>query len=291
MADYNKELLIALREKAKLGPKTFQMLLTAFGSLEAIVAVEVDQLASFPRISHAKAEAIIAVERHLQGIRDDLEMYLQSGIEVLTIFDENYPTILRETSDPPFVLYYKGNFPLEAEQFIAMVGATNASTEGIEVAVNYSTALAEKGAVIVSGLARGIDTAAHLGAIKAEGQSYGVLGCGLNNIYPPENKKLAEELMEKGAIISEYPPDSRVTTGRLISRNRIIVGLSHSVVIGEVDKTTRGTLDTVVCAKNSGKILFAIGSETYPIDPGLVKYGAIPLEDISKVDLITDHSF
>jgi len=291
MADYNKELLIALREKARLGPKTFQLLLTAFGSLEEIVAADVDQLASFPRISYKKAEAIVTVERHLQGIQDDLEMYRQSDIEALTIFDDNYPATLKETNDPPFVLYYKGNFPLDAVQFIAVVGASGASAEGIEVTVDYSMALAEKGAVIVSGLARGIDTAAHLGAIKADGRSYAVLGCGINNIYPPENKRLAEELLEKGAIISEYPPDSRVTTGRLISRNRIIVGLSHSVVIGEVDKGSGGTLDTAVCAKNLGKLLFAIGSKTDSIDPGLIEYGAIPLDDISKVDLITDHSF
>jgi len=291
MTDYNKELLIALREKIKLGSKTFQMLLTAFGSLEAIVSADIERLALFPRISKKRAESIVNVERHLPGIRDDLEMYSESDIKLMTILDDDYPLILKETGDPPFILYYKGHFPLKSAQFIGFVGTTRATAEGIALAVDFACALSEKGAVIVSGLARGIDTAAHMGAIKAEGQSYAVLGCGLNNIYPPENKRLADELREKGAVISEYPPDSKVTTGRLISRNRIIVGLSHSLVIGELDNNSKGTIDTAERAKNLGKLLFAIGNQAIPIDPGLIKHGAIPLNDISRIDLIVDHSF
>ena len=258
MSVYNKELLIALREKAKLGSKTFQMLLSHFRSLENIVSADIEQLTQFPRISERKAKVIREIERHLDSLRQDLQAYQEDGISTLTIFDEDYPGLLRQIDDPPFVLYYKGHFPILDEQHIALVGTTQASAEGIEIAVEFATALAEKGAVIVSGLARGIDTAAHIGAIKAEGKSYAVLGCGFSHIYPPENKRLSEELLEKGALISEYPPYTKVTTGRLISRNRIIVGLAQSVVIGELDKKSRGTINAAERARERfGPILAA----------------------------------
>jgi len=149
--------------------------------------------------------------------------------------------------------------------------------------VGYASELAKKGAVIVSGLARGIDSAAHLGAINAKGKSYAVLGCGLASVYPPENKALAEEIIKNGALISEYSPYTKVSTERLISRNRIIVGLSHSVVIGELDKKSRGTIDSAERTKDQGKLLFAIGDDRYPVDPGLIKYGAIPVEDMRRL--------
>ncbi|MBD3218581.1 MAG: DNA-protecting protein DprA [candidate division Zixibacteria bacterium] len=290
MSDYNKELLIALREKAKLGSKTFQMLLSHFQSLENIVDADIAHLAEFPRISEKKAAVIHEIERHLDGIREDLESYREDGIGTLTIFDEDYPKLLRQINNPPFVLYCKGHFPTEDEQTIAIVGTTQASAEGIEIAVAFSNALADAGSVIVSGLARGIDTAAHMGALKAEGKSYAVLGCGINHIYPPENKRLSEELLEKGALISEYPPNTKVTTGRLISRNRIIVGLAQSVIIGELDKKSRGTINAAERARELGKLLFAIGRADLPVDPGLIEYGAIPLEDINKAEMISDHS-
>ncbi len=290
MNNYNKELLIALREKAKLGSKTFQMLLSHFQSLENIVGAEISQLTQFPRITEKRAKAIREVERYLPAIERNLSHYLESGIHTITIFDDEYPQMLKQINDPPFVLYYKGNFPLESTQYVAIVGTTQASAEGIEIAVDFAHALSKRGAVIVSGLARGIDTAAHIGAIKAEGESFAILGCGFNNIYPPENRRLSEELLEKGALISEYPPNSKVTTGRLLSRNRIIVGISHSVVVGELDKKSRGSINAAERAMMQGKLLFAIGRKDLPIDPGLIEFGAIPLDDISMADLISDHS-
>ncbi len=290
--EYNKELLIALREKAKIGSKTMQLLLANFKSLEGIISADTGQLTAIPRISENKARTIQELENHLGAINNDLELYAEAGINVLTIFDDNYPALLKEIPDPPFVLYYKGHFPLsEDDTYVAMVGTTQASAEGIDLAVNYSRAMAEKGVVIVSGLARGIDTASHMGAIKAQGRSYAVLGSGLNQIYPPENDRLSEELMEKGALISEYPPETSVNTGRLLSRNRIIVGLAHSLVVCEIDKKSRGTINAAERAMDMGKLMFAVGDKSSPIDPGLIEYGAIPMEDIKKADLITDHSF
>jgi DNA processing protein len=290
MNNYNKELLIALREKAKLGSKTFQMLLSHFKSLENIVGAEISQLTQFPRITEKRARAIREVDRYVPGIERNLNAYRESGIYTMTIFDDEYPQMLKQINDPPFVLYYKGNFPLASTQYVAIVGTTQASAEGIEIAVDFAHALSKRGAVIVSGLARGIDTAAHIGAIKAEGESFAILGCGFNHIYPPENRRLSEELIEKGALISEYPPNSRVTTGRLLSRNRIIVGISHSVVVGELDKKSRGSINAAERAMMQGKLLFAIGRKDLPIDPGLIEFGAIPLDDISMADLISDHS-
>lgn len=289
-ANYNKALLIALREKVGLGSKTFQMLLSSFGSLEGIVDADIDSLIAMPRINSAKAKLIKNIDYELKGICADLELYTENGIKVWTIFDEDYPKALKYLSDPPFVLYTKGNFPLKDRPIIAIVGTTKASAESLELAVNYAIKLSAKGAVIVSGLARGIDTAAHLGAIKSEGSSYAVLGCGFDNIYPAENKALARELQEKGALISEYPPTTKVSTGRLISRNRIIVGLSQSVIVGEVDKKSRGSIDAAELAMDNGKLLFAIGDKFNPVDPGLIEFGAIPIDSYDMVDLVFDHS-
>jgi len=130
MTDYNRELLIGLHEKVELDSKTLQLLLTHFGSIEDIIGADIGQLTELPVITDEKAEAIISIENYLDGIIDDLEMYRQSGIEVMTIFDDNYPELLRELSDPPFVLYYKGKFPLDEKLFIAMVGTTDASMRG-----------------------------------------------------------------------------------------------------------------------------------------------------------------
>ena len=288
--DYNKELLIALREKARLGSKTFQMLLSQFGSLEGIVDASIEALTDIPLITEEKAKLIKDIDFELKGINADLEMYSEKGIKVWTIFDDGYPELLRYLSDPPFVLYTKGNFPLDNKTYIAMVGTTKASAESLELAVNYAIRFSAKGAVIVSGLARGIDTAAHLGAIKSEGPSYAVLGCGFDNIYPEENETLSRELQEKGALITEYPPDTKVSTGRLISRNRIIVGLSQTVIVGEVDKKSRGSIDAAERAADNGKLLFAIGDKLIPVDPGLIEFGAIPLDSYDMVDLVFDHS-
>jgi len=285
-------LLIILREQAGLGSRTMQMLLSRFGSLENLISADLGELLELPRITEKKAHAIRNAGQAIGDTHSILQRYSAMGIRVLTILDDDYPQLLREMADSPFVLYYRGHFPLENQRpFIAVVGTTRASAAGIANAVAFARALSVKGAVIVSGLARGIDTAAHIGAIKSEGQTYAVLGCGFNHIYPPENKRLAEEILEKGALISEYPPETQVTTGRLLSRNRIIVGLSHSVVVGEIDKRSRGTLNAVERGKRLGKILFAIGSIESPINPGLVRYGAIPLEDVNQAGMITDHSF
>ena len=288
--DYNKELLIALREKVRLGSKTFQMLLTRFGSLEGIVDADLESLIEIPLVDKEKARLIKDIDYQLKGVGDDLALYAEKGIKVWTIFDREYPEMLKYLSDPPFVLYTRGNFPLQDKIFVAMVGTTRASAESLELMVNYAIKLSAKGAVIVSGLARGSDTAAHLGAIKSEGPSYAVLGCGLDHIYPPENKTLSEEILEKGALISEYPPDTKVATGRLIARNRIIVGLSHSVIVGEIDKKSRGTIDAAERAVDNGKLLFAIGNNFNPVDPGLIEFGAIPLDNYDKIDLVYDHS-
>ncbi|MBD3382706.1 MAG: hypothetical protein GF404_10990 [candidate division Zixibacteria bacterium] len=291
MTDYQREILVGLTENAGLDSRQVQMLLARFKTLEDLLAADHYQLTELHGIDEDIAHTITSLEHSLENIRDQLHDYTESGIHTMTILDPDYPDLLRETSDPPFVLYYRGNFPLQSETFIAFAGSSHATAEGLAISVNYGKALADTGAVIVSGLSRGVDTSAHLGAIKADGRSYAVLGCGFNHIYPSENERLAEELLEKGALISEYPPDTEADDHRLLMRNRIIVGLSHSLVLGEIDRNSKGTIDTAERAKNLGKLTFAIGDKDTPIDPGLVEYGAIPIEDISQADMIARHSF
>ncbi len=166
------------------------------------------------------------------------------------------PAFSAELNDPPLLLYYQGRLPAEDEKRVAVIGSQDVTAEGIADAVNIARRLAERGVSIVGGLARGIDTAGHMGAIKADGATYAVLPCGFNQIYPAENQLLANVIVKTGGLISEHLPDTPVNSGRLLGRNRLIVGLSRAVVIGEVSAASVGTLDAAQCCHELGKIAF-----------------------------------
>ncbi|HEX9912870.1 MAG TPA: DNA-processing protein DprA, partial [candidate division Zixibacteria bacterium] len=210
----------------------------------------------------------------------------EQGIGIKTILDEDFPQSLREIDDPPPLLYFKGEFPLSNSLFAAVVGTHNATYEGIKDATEIGKKLAEKSGVVVSGLARGIDTGAHLGALAKEGKTYAVLGSGLNNIYPRENLNLSVEISKNGALLTEYPLNARVNVGQLMARNRIVVGLSQAVIVVEVEDNTSGTMDAAKKAIDQGKSLFAVMREESKNLDELVKIGAIPIKGSEDIDLV-----
>lgn len=200
------------------------------------------------------------------------------NIKCITINEKQYPSILKETPYPPAVIYVKGSIKPKDKKAIAIVGSRKMSIYGKEVAKRFSKELTSSGFTIVSGLARGIDSEAHKGAIVAGGRTIAVLGCGLDRMYPPENAYLAKRITEKGAVISEYPLGHPVFPYNFAARNRIISGLSKAVLVVE-GKRKSGTFLTVGHALDQGKPVFAIpGQITSPLSEAplyLINNGAI----------------
>jgi DNA processing protein len=281
-----REYVIALREKAKIGPKAFQQLLMTFGSPENVYKATKDELLSLPRMTPKKAEEIYESEDFLTEIREHISYLEELGIGISTILDENYPQSLKEIDDPPPLLYFKGEFPIQNNLFVAVVGTHEATLEGIEKAVEIGRALAKRKVVLVSGLARGIDSAAHLGAIAEGGKTYAIFGAGLNNIYPSENVSLAEQISKSGALITEYNLDVPVKVGRLMARNRIVVGLSQAVIIVEMSEESPGTMDAVDISIKQGKPLFVVRKENSQKVEDLIQEGAVPIEGVDDLDLV-----
>lgn len=282
--DYRKH-VIALREVAKVGPKGFQQLLLAFGSPENVYQATSEQISKLPRMSPEKAEQIIKSQEKFDEIEAQIAYLEEEGIGIKTILEDDFPQILREINDPPPLVYYKGQFPLPEGLFVAVVGTHNATYEGIKDATDIGKELANKGAVVVSGLARGIDTGAHLGALAKQGKTYAVLGSGLNKIYPEENLSLAAEISNNGALLTEYPLNAPVNVGQLMARNRIVVGLSQTVIVVETEDDASGTMDAANKAVEQGKPLFVVIRED-KVSEELAKIGAIPIKGAQDLELV-----
>lgn len=286
--DYRKY-VIALREEGKVGPKTFQQLLSFFGSPENIYKVGLEEIQKLPRMNPAKAERIFASQDKLSEIEKHILFLEELGIGISTILDDNYPSLLKKIDDPPPLLYYKGEFPVKKQSFIALVGTTKPTEEGKREAILLGKALASRGVMVVSGLAKGIDKESHIGALISEGKTYAVLGCGLGNIYPKENIHLAKEISENGALLTEYPLNVPVNVGQLMSRNRIIVGLSDAVIVVETRPDAKGVIDAGQRAKDQGKPVFLVKKEGFLSDPHWKDVGALIIRGVQDLDLVLNY--
>jgi len=195
-------------------------------------------------------------------------------VRIVSFRDDEYPPLLKEIHDPPALLYVRGQLP--SENSFAIVGSRRASAQATEVAKRLAAHLAQQGIGIISGLARGIDTAAHTGALNQPGSTFAVLGCGIDQIYPPENRKLFTEIAELGGIISEYAPGTAPLAGHFPGRNRIISGLSRGVLIVEAAEKS-GSLITADFALEQGREVFALPGAVVRQNQGsnrLLKEGA-----------------
>jgi len=182
----------------------------------------------------------------------------KNHIDIISIQDEEYPKLLKEIYDPPICLYIKGNKEVLNNNSIAIIGCREASNYGLSVANRFAYNLSKQNINIISGLARGIDSEAHLGAVKANQKTIAVLGNGLDSIYPKENIKLVQNILNSGgAIISEYPLGTKPKKENFPARNRIISGMSKGVLVVEA-KEKSGTLITVDFALEQGRDVFVI---------------------------------
>lgn len=186
-----------------------------------------------------------------------LEIIEKSGMNVLTRLSQDYPKMLSDIDNPPPVLYFKGCMPNMEDMNCGIVGTRTPTRTGVQTAIRIAGELAEQGVVIVSGMARGVDTAAHNGALKARGSTVAVLGCGADVVYPPENRRIYDEIVENGAVVSEFKPGAKPELWCFPQRNRIIAGLSHALIAGEGGQKS-GARITVDYALNQGKEVFVM---------------------------------
>lgn len=276
---------VALGKVAGIGTMRFGMLLKAFGSAQAAWSASILQLQE-AGLDRRSLENLLSARRNLDPAQE-WQQLLHSGVGVVTLQDEDYPGNLRQVDDPPPVLYVRGTLCASDEIAVALVGTRRATSYGREVTHNLAGDLARNGVTVVSGLALGIDTIAHQAALENGGRTLAVLGSGVDQIYPPQNRQLAEAIVRQGALISDYPLGTRPTANNFPPRNRIISGLSRNVVIVEAGQQS-GALITAQFAAEQGRDLFAVpGSILHPGSAGcneLIRDGAIPL--LSAGDLL-----
>ena len=240
----------------QLGGVALQGLLGAFGSAVKAWQATPQALQAVPGISRGMAQAIRRFSR-AHAVRQDQERVARAGVRVIVWGDPEYPTRLQQIPSTPPVLYLRGTLERDDETAIAIVGARHATAYGEDLAGELAAELARRGLTIVSGLARGIDAAAHHGAVAAGGRTLAVLGSGLDQIYPPEHKGLADEVAAHGALVSEFPLGTPPLRLHFPRRNRIISGLSLGVIVVEAGVGS-GALITAHHALEQGREVFAV---------------------------------
>lgn len=243
-----KEALITLNLIPGIGSMRIQALLEFFGSAELVLNAPENMLAMVPRIG-AKLASIIADWKNCTNAHAEIECAAERGVRIITLLDEEYPAQLRLMSDPPVVLYLRGDLrQADAERSVALVGTRQASPYGATTARRFGRELADAGCTIISGMARGIDTAAHWGALDAGGRTIGVLGFGMAGLYPEENEELAERICDgHGALVSEFPMFMRPSRTTFPQRNRVVAAWSRATVVVEAPQRS-GSLHTASMA-------------------------------------------
>lgn len=238
-----------------IGPAKVQRLLERFGDLEtAWRANQFDLVAA--GLDKRALENLLETRKHID-LDAELEKIERAGVNLITLDDPNYPRLLKQIPHAPFLLYVKGAIIPDDEWSLAVVGTRRATAYGREAARTIVTDLVRSRITIVSGLARGIDAEAHHTALDHNGRTLAVLGCGVDVVYPPEHKKLAQAIVANGALVSEYPLGTLPEAGNFPPRNRIISGLSMGTLIVEGDEST-GARITIEYALEQGRETFAV---------------------------------
>ncbi|MGH2533721.1 MAG: DNA-processing protein DprA [Thermomicrobiales bacterium] len=274
-----------------IGPTRIRRLLDHFGDLGR--AWNADERELRRVLDERSAESVIETRRTL-ALDHEMERINRLGIAVLTLVDDDYPRLLREIPAPPPVLYLRGNLKSEDVTAIAIVGTRRSTSYGREVAARIAGELAAEGVTVVSGLARGIDGVAHKAALDAGGRTIAVMGSGVNVVYPPEHRQLAERILEQGALVSDYPLDRAPDAVNFPARNRIISGMTLGTIVIEAPARS-GALITTDFAADQGREVFVVpGSVLSAASAGchrLLRDGARPVTCAADVleDLNINH--
>ncbi len=284
MISENIKYWMALKSIEGIGNACFQPMIDHFGSLGPVFSATIGELSAITGITPKAANAITSF-KEWDNILNQLDRLDKMNVNIITYLDDLYPKNLLNIYDRPAFLYTLGH--LEKDDIsVAIVGSRQASTYGKYTTERISRELALKGITIVSGMARGIDSCAHRGALAAQGRTIAVLGSGLDVIYPPENKKLLTAISQNGAVISEFPLGTQPLPYHFPARNRIISGMSYGVLVVEAGEKS-GSLITARLAMEQGRDVFAIpGSIDSASSRGtnsLIKQGAKLIDNIDDI--------
>jgi DNA processing protein len=278
------EAWIALDLLPAIGPRTVQRLLQIYGTPETILAKPISELKDLGILNKAQLDSLASGPDD-KRVKEVLCKLDSLGAYAVCLSDPAYPQILKEIDDPPSVLYVKGSLD-DVEPAVAIVGTRSPSHYGKDMAFRLAQSLSVQGISVISGLARGIDGQAHLGALDGVARTVAVLGSGIDVIYPPEHAKLFESVAAKGAVITELPPGTSPDAKNFPRRNRIISGLCPGVIV--VEATLRsGAMITARYALEQGKLIMAVpGNVTNARSQGthqLIRQGAVLIQDADDV--------
>lgn len=268
---------LALGQVLRHKPALPKQLIERFSTPEKVFASSKEELCTVEGVTAELAQRIKSVVHPVENIKDEIKCVIEKEIKLIYFNHPDYPRRLKDIIDPPLYFYLKGSVSDRDANAISIVGTRMPTTYGRRVAEMLASELAQAGFTVISGMARGIDTFTHQAVMKAGGRSIGVLGCGVDVVYPPENIRLFKEMHEHGAIISEFPAGTGPHKKNFPQRNRIISGLSLGTVVVEAAERS-GSLITVRFALEQGREVFAVpGNINSPVSKGtnnLIKQGA-----------------
>lgn len=251
-----RQAYIVLNMMQGIGPVTVRKLEAALGSVEAVLQADGEALSRVQGVGREMVARILEQRGKLDPQAEEAKA-AKHGARIVTRVDAEYPKRLLQIYDPPLALYVKGTLQSRDECGIALVGSRRTSHYGLETAERLGFLLAQHGVTVISGLARGIDTASHRGCLKGKGRTLAVLGGGLDCMFPPENEGLAKEIEQTGAVMTEYPFGRQPDKTTFPVRNRIVSGISQGVVVVEADATS-GAMITANQAMEQGRTVFAV---------------------------------
>jgi DNA processing protein len=248
---------MVLSQMPGVGNATFWALVERFGSPEKVLCLPPEEMENVARTGKRQLQGFSQIEKIKRSCQQQLRKLQNMGCICLTFADDHYPELLRQISDPPPVLYLHGDKQLLSTCCIAIVGSRASTSYGNRTAFALAKKLGDAGVTIVSGLALGIDAESHRGALAGDGGTIGVLGCGIDVLYPRQHGRLYKEIAEKGVIVSEYPLGTPPEGFRFPARNRIIAGLSRGVVVVEAARKS-GSLITAQFALDEGREVYGV---------------------------------
>jgi DNA processing protein len=282
--------VFALTQLCGVTPRLFEALLRRFGTIEAVFAADREAFLEVDGVKARQAQTLENAPKRLAAAKTMVEALAQREIRLLTRFDQNYSSLLLELHDPPPLLYFRGHTPDLSKRTISVAGTRSATAEGMALTSRLVKELVKRDIQIVSTLRGGIDLAVHLAAKGAGGVSFTVIDSGVDHLDTREAIPVAIDVMEKGGVISEYPPDVPPDSKNVAEANRLAVGLAQAVVVTEFYSTSERTLDLLRACRDIGKLAFIMidpEQGAFSDEKALAQsheYGVIPIEGFDRVD-------
>ena len=279
--------LIHLSLVPSISPRTIQQLLQEFESADKILSLTLDDIDSGKLSADPNLLRRIVYEKGKISVDQELELIQENDCQVVTYSDSSYPVLLKDISDPPPVLYFKGEIPPETTPYLSIVGTREPTDSTKEICYKLASQSANKGMTIVSGATNGVDETAHRGAIDAQGKTLAIMACGLSQVHLCGNRNLIAEIMENGAVISEFPMSAKTKVMNFVQRNRLVSGLSKDIIL--VEPTDRsGSLITARFALEQERNVFILdgansSSRTYLATHRLISRGARLVDSAEEV--------